>query len=219
MEEDEDYSEKVDDEPSLQDLQTQWINNATTCVIAHYNTAVELEFMSEWKEALEEYVAAQNLSKMAMKANNPMSRKIQEAIAKIKIKVRNNVQLPKQIGKKAGRSWIRNGDSVISYGVTSNGNGTKRSNTKGPTNIVLKDFQQSQQSDTRKSRQPIVSNTITTGMFDHTPKVADRQYRTSHGGFFNNKSPKFHQTLATSLDDNEITNNNLEGMRLFNIEI
>ena len=60
-------------------------------MIAHYNTAVELEFMSQWKEALEEYVAAQNLSKLAMKANNPMSRKIQEAISKIKIKVRNNV--------------------------------------------------------------------------------------------------------------------------------
>ena len=64
-----------------------------------------------------------------------------------------------------------------------------------------------------------MSNTITTGMFEHTPKVADRQYRTSHGGFFNNKSPKVHQTLTASFDDNEVINNNLEGMRLFNIEI
>ena len=99
--------------------------------------------MSEWREALDEYIAAQNLSNLSMKNDNPMSRKIQEAISKIKVKVRNNVQLPKNNNaKKAGRSWIKNGDSVISYGITSNG--TKRSQTKGPINIVLKDFQSSQ---------------------------------------------------------------------------
>ena len=74
------------------------MNNATTCVIAHYNSAVELEFMSSWKEALAEYLSAEKLSKVAMKANNPMAIKIQEAIAKIKVKVRNGVQLPKQHG-------------------------------------------------------------------------------------------------------------------------
>lgn len=35
------------------ELENQWINLATTAVIAHYNAAVELEFMSSWKEALE----------------------------------------------------------------------------------------------------------------------------------------------------------------------
>ena len=83
----------------VQDLETQWVNNATTCVIAHYNSAVELEFMSSWKEALVEYLAAEKLSKVAMKANNPMAIKIQDAIAKIKVKVRNGVQLPKQHGQ------------------------------------------------------------------------------------------------------------------------
>ena len=144
--------------------------------------------MSEWKEALEEYQAAQSLSKLSMKNDNPMSRKIQEAINKIKVKVRNNVQLPKANGKKAGRSWIKNGDSVISYGITSNI--TKRSQTKGPVNLILTDFQSSHQSDARKSRQPIVSNTITTGMFENTPKISDKQYRTAQGGFFNNKTPR-----------------------------
>ena len=89
--------------------------------------------MSEWREALDEYIAAQNLSNLSMKNDNPMSRKIQEAINKIKVKVRNNVQLPKASGKKAGRSWIKNGDSVISYGITSNIN--KRSQSKGPINL------------------------------------------------------------------------------------
>ena len=98
--------------------------------------------MSEWKEALDEYQAAQSLSKLSMKNDNPMSRKIQEAINKIKVKVRNNVQLPKNNAKKAGRSWIKNGDSVISYGITSNI--TKRSQTKGPINLILTDFQSSQ---------------------------------------------------------------------------
>ena len=55
--------------------------------------------MSSWKEALVEYLAAEKLSKVAMKANNPMAIKIQDAIAKIKVKVRNGVQLPKQHGQ------------------------------------------------------------------------------------------------------------------------
>ena len=98
----------------VQDLETQWVNNATTCVIAHYNSAVELEFMSSWKEALAEYLSAEKLSKVAMKANNPMAIKIQEAIAKIKVKVRNGVQLPKQHGQQGGsKGWIKAGDSVI----------------------------------------------------------------------------------------------------------
>lgn len=52
------------------------MNLATTGVIAHYNSAVELEFMSDWKEALGQYLAAQKLSKVAMKTNNPMAVKI-----------------------------------------------------------------------------------------------------------------------------------------------
>ena len=60
----------------MQDLETQWMNLATTGVIAHYNSAVELEFMSDWKEALGQYLAAQKLSKVAMKTNNPMAVKI-----------------------------------------------------------------------------------------------------------------------------------------------
>jgi hypothetical protein len=39
-------------------LESQWVNLATTAVIAHYNAAVELEFMSLWREALTEYEKA-----------------------------------------------------------------------------------------------------------------------------------------------------------------
>ena len=34
------------------ELENQWVNLATTAVIAHYNAAVENEFLSSWKEAL-----------------------------------------------------------------------------------------------------------------------------------------------------------------------
>jgi len=57
-------------------LESQWVNLATTAVIAHYNAAVELEFMSRWREALSEYEKAAKLSAIAMKANNPMTVKI-----------------------------------------------------------------------------------------------------------------------------------------------
>ena len=40
------------------ELEASWINLATTAVISHYNVAVELEFMSKWKEALVEYEKA-----------------------------------------------------------------------------------------------------------------------------------------------------------------
>ena len=40
------------------DFEAQWVNLATTAVISHYNAAVELEFMSKWKEALVDYEKA-----------------------------------------------------------------------------------------------------------------------------------------------------------------
>lgn len=55
------------------DLENQWINLATTAVIAHYNAAVELEFMSLWRESLLAYEKAARLASVAMKAQNPMS--------------------------------------------------------------------------------------------------------------------------------------------------
>ena len=55
------------------DLENQWINLATTAVIAHYNSAVELEFMSQWRESLKSYEKAARLASIAMKAQNPMS--------------------------------------------------------------------------------------------------------------------------------------------------
>lgn len=73
------------------DLENQWVNLATTAVIAHYNAAVELEFMSMWREALSEYEKSAQLSSLSMKSNNPMAVKIKQAIIKMRIKVRNNV--------------------------------------------------------------------------------------------------------------------------------
>lgn len=67
------------------------MNLATTQVIANYNSAVELEFMSMWREALEAYEKASKLASVAMKAQNPMAEKISQAIAKMRMKVRNNV--------------------------------------------------------------------------------------------------------------------------------
>lgn len=73
------------------------MNLATTAVIAHYNAAVELEFMSCWREALAEYEKSAQLSALSMKSNNPMAVKIKQAIIKMRIKVRNNVQLPEKL--------------------------------------------------------------------------------------------------------------------------
>lgn len=79
------------------DLENQWVNLATTAVIAHYNAAVELEFNSLWKQALSHYEKAGQLAALAMKAQNPMSIKIRQAIAKMRMKVRNKVQLPDKL--------------------------------------------------------------------------------------------------------------------------
>lgn len=82
-------------------LYSQWVNIATTTVIAYYNAAVESEFTCQWKEALELYQEALYLSMRSMNANNPMTPKIQQAILKVKIKVRNKVQLPCPKPKKS----------------------------------------------------------------------------------------------------------------------
>ena len=89
------------------------MNLATTAVIAHYNAAVELEFMSSWREALEQYEKASKLAALAMKAQNPMTNKIKAAVQKMRMKVRNKVQLPDKLplakakGKKAaGKSFV-----------------------------------------------------------------------------------------------------------------
>ena len=70
---------------------------ATTAVIANYNSAVELEFMSQWREALKSYEKAARLASIAMKEQNPMSQKIAQAIFKMRMKVRNKVQLPDKL--------------------------------------------------------------------------------------------------------------------------
>lgn len=77
------------------------MNIATTTVIAYYNAAVESEFTCQWQEALDLYKEALYLAERSMKTQNPMTPKIQHAIAKVAMKVRNNVQLPKLRPKKA----------------------------------------------------------------------------------------------------------------------
>lgn len=85
---------------------------ATTQVIAYYNSAVELEFLSMWREALNAYEKAAALAAVAMKAQNPMSQKIAQAIAKMRMKVRNNVQLPEKIRPKATERTSRRATST-----------------------------------------------------------------------------------------------------------
>ncbi len=94
-------------------LESQWVNLATTAVIAHYNAAVELEFMSLWREALTEYEKAAQLSAIAMKPNNPMTVKIKQAIGKMRIKVRNNVQLPDKLVLEGATNKRKPGKSQI----------------------------------------------------------------------------------------------------------
>ena len=53
--------------------------------------------MSLWKEALTEYERAMKLSALAMKAHNPMTTKIKQAMNKMRMKVRNKVQLPEKL--------------------------------------------------------------------------------------------------------------------------
>ena len=70
--------------------------------------------MSSWREALEEYEKAMKLAALAMKDQNPMSAKIKQAMAKMRMKVRNKVQLPEKIALKgikgrkeaAGKSYM-----------------------------------------------------------------------------------------------------------------
>jgi len=72
-------------------LQASWVTIATTAVIAHYNAAVESEFMSLWKEAEKEYETAYKLALHVMNPDNPMTQRIRSALAKMRIKVRNGV--------------------------------------------------------------------------------------------------------------------------------
>ena len=72
-------------------------------MIAHYNAAVELEFMSRWLEALTDYEKAGQIAQIAMKAQNPMTIKIGQAIKKMRMKVRNKVQLPDKLPLKNDR--------------------------------------------------------------------------------------------------------------------
>ena len=97
------------------DLENQWVNLATTAVIAHYNSAVEYEFMSMWRESLGAYEKAAGLAAVAMKTQNPMSQKISQAMSKMRIKVRNNVQLPDKttIQGHADKSKRRNGSNAF----------------------------------------------------------------------------------------------------------
>jgi hypothetical protein len=53
--------------------------------------------MSKWSEALKEYESAQKLASVCMKSYNPMTAKIKQAIIKIRMKVRNRVQLPSKL--------------------------------------------------------------------------------------------------------------------------
>lgn len=66
----------------------------STAVIAHYNAAVELEYLHLWQEAQDEYETAQSLARIGLESNNPIQSKINKALAKVHMKVRNKVQLP-----------------------------------------------------------------------------------------------------------------------------
>jgi hypothetical protein len=69
-------------------------NMTSTAVIAHYNAAVELEYMFLWHEASEEYATAAKLAHIGLKNDNPIHRKIGKALTKCNMQVRNRVQLP-----------------------------------------------------------------------------------------------------------------------------
>jgi len=52
--------------------------------------------MSQWREALIDYDKAAKIAHVAMKAQNPMTLKIDQAIKKMRMKLRNKVQLPEK---------------------------------------------------------------------------------------------------------------------------
>lgn len=56
------------------------VNLASTAIIAHYNAAVELEFMSLWSEAKEEFETAAALAKIALSDGNPIHARIAKAL-------------------------------------------------------------------------------------------------------------------------------------------
>ena len=95
------------------------MNLATTGVIAHYNAAVELEFMSSWKQALDQYERAAKLAAVAMKAQNPMTAKIKQAVAKMRMKVRNKVQLPDKLPRTSDKAKGRARKSQFSGATVS----------------------------------------------------------------------------------------------------
>ena len=70
------------------------INLTTTVVIAHYNAAVELEFMHLWLEAQDEYETAQSLARINLPFDHAVNVKITRALNKVHMAVRNKVQLP-----------------------------------------------------------------------------------------------------------------------------
>lgn len=47
-------------------------NLSTTAVIAHYNAAVELEHLTLWSEAAEEYKRAARLAEIGLKRQAPI---------------------------------------------------------------------------------------------------------------------------------------------------
>ena len=51
-----------------------------TAVVAHYNAAVELEHMSLYKEASDEYDKAARLATIGLKRDNPIHQKIAKAL-------------------------------------------------------------------------------------------------------------------------------------------
>ena len=177
------------------------MNLATTAVIAHYNAAVELEFMSSWKEALEQYERAAKLAALAMKAQNPMTAKIKQAVAKMRMKVRNKVQLPDKLPRASDKAKGRARKSQFS-GATASKAVTSATGSKQQAQ-AYKDWQTSVNS-TRSSQlhqvQPIRVSDV--------PPAASNEFAVKD--FSGSHSPAtipasaFHPT--TSLENDEIKN-------------
>lgn len=177
------------------------MNLATTAVIAHYNAAVELEFMSSWKEALEQYERAAKLAALAMKAQNPMTAKIKQAVAKMRMKVRNKVQLPDKLPRTSDKAKGRARKSHFS-GATASKAVTSATGSKQQAQ-AYKDWQTSVNS-TRSSQlhqvQPIrVSDVHPAASND----FAAKDFSGSHSPATIPASA-FHPT--TSLENDEIKN-------------
>ena len=72
----------------------------STSAIAHYNAAAELEFLKMWPEALSQYEESRDYAFKSMGSSAPLHDKINKAIKKVTMNVRQEV-IPKQQKAKA----------------------------------------------------------------------------------------------------------------------